>query len=115
MFKNNNILKVDSADAVVDFVKSVEYDNSEKISEVVRNNVDILFDIDSTLKKIKKISDSAEVDEDVDVVKDLILELHLKLLNLDSHNNQHLKIVDELFSNTKLLYYVIKENKEVLK
>ena len=110
----NNILKVDSAESVIDFVKSVEYDNSEKLSEVVKSNVEILFDIDSTLRKIKKISDSAEVDEDVDVVKDLVLELHLKLLNLDMQNHHHLKIVDEIFTDSRLIYHVIKENKELI-
>jgi hypothetical protein len=114
MRDNKNILKVDSAESIVNFVKSVESENSDKVSEMVRNDVDMFYDIDVILRKIRTLSDEGKFVEDVDVVRSLVLELHHKLLLMDHLNHQHLNLMKELFDNTKLVYHVLKQNKELI-
>ena len=106
-----NIFQLDSAADVVDFVKNVESENSDKISEMIRNDVEMFFDIDRTLSKIKEISTDEDVSAEVNSIKILLLELHQKLLLLENQNIQHQKIVSEMFNDSELIYQVIKNNK----
>lgn len=108
------ILKLDSAADVVDFVKNVESENSDKISEMIRNDVDMFFDIDKTLSKIKDIFNDEDVSAEVNSVMILLLEIHQKLLLLENQNLQHHKLISEMFSDSELIYHVIKENMGVL-
>lgn len=109
-----NILRLDSAADVVDFVKNVESENSDKISEMIRNDVDMFFDIGKTLSKIKDIFSDEDVSAEVNSVMILLLELHQKLLLLENQNLQHHKLISEMFNDSKLIYHVIKENKDVI-
>lgn len=111
----NNILKVDSAEAVIDFVNKVEFDNSDKISEMIRNDVEMFFDIELTLRKLKQLSDDSDVNEEIDVVRCLIFELHQNLIDLYIQDIGHQQNVNEIFSDDILIHNVITENRELFK
>ncbi len=116
MIKENNIFKLNSSEDLVNFIFNVEYDNSEKISELVRNNVDIFSEVYSALNHLQDNISSSEDDlsEDIINVKELILKLHSKLLLVDKHYNDISKFLDELSDDKKLMWNSIRVNKEMI-
>ena len=113
---NSDIFKLNSSEDLVNFIFNVECDNSEKISELVRNNVDIFFEVYSTLNNIQdNISSSGDdLSEDIIHVKELILELHSKLLLVDKHYNDISKFLDVLSDDKKLMWNSVMSNKEMI-
>ena len=116
MITEENIFKLNSSEDLVNFIFNVEYDNSEKISELVRNNVDIFSEVYSALNNIQdNISSSGDdLSEDIIHVKELILKLHSKLLLVDKHYNDISKFLDELSDDKKLMWNSIRVNKEMI-
>lgn len=116
MITEENIFKLNSSEDLVNFIFNVEYDNSEKISELVRNNVDIFSEVYSALNNIQdNISSSGDdLSKDIIHVKELILELHSKLLLVDKHYNDISKVLDELSDDKKLMWNSVMSNKEMI-
>ena len=107
-----NILRND-VNSIIEFIETVENEHSEKISSMIKNDVEMFFDIDRTLLKIKKYESGSA--EEISDVRSLILELHQKLLLIEKHNLINLKVIDEITEDNKLMYDILDENKEALK
>ena len=97
----NEVFEINSSEDLVRFIVNVECDNSDKISEIVRSNVDLFYDLYSTLKNLQNISDESF---DVDIVRELILELHQKLLEIKKHYDDFDKCLDVVSDDSKLMY-----------
>lgn len=114
LFMYENIFKGDSAASIIEFVMNVESENSDKISEMIRNDVDMVWDIANTLFNLKGIVEDADVISDIDKVWSLVLLLHKKLLMLDQQNNQNSELFEKLYDDKKIVFHLLNENKQVL-
>ena len=99
--------------SIIEFIETVENEHSEKISAMIRNDVEMFFDIDRTLLKIKTAeSDSVK---EIFEIKDLLSELHQKLLLVEKLNLTNQKLINNIIGDHQLIRQILLENKETIK
>ena len=118
--EKSNIFKLNSSEDLVSFIFNVESDNSDKISKLVRDNVDVFFEIYQILNNLQDVIqnnsdiDSEDVSEFILDVKGDILELHNKLLQVDQQYEDIVESLKQVFNDKEMMLNCIRVNKEMI-
>lgn len=87
---------------------NVVSDDSAKINDMIRNDVDMFHEIYKIIGGFEKLES-----DDMDSVKELFFKLHMKLLELDHQKNQQLELIEKLRNDRSYVYHLLKENEGV--
>lgn len=105
------LFKTDSVESIAEYIQNVENSNSEKISDMIRNTVDIFFEIHSILQTF---SDDPKLSENVNDVENIISQIKDQLSKFEKQNQKHQKLLNTMCNDTKLLKKILFENKELI-
>ena len=107
---------------IMDFIKKVETDNYFELSSMIHDDFEKIFELENLLLKLQKAmnkqecyqEDSILLNDNIDEIKDVIQKIKFKLLTIDKQKQKHQLMIDECFSDTKLVFHVLNANQEVI-
>jgi len=107
---------------IMDFIKKVETDNYFELSSMIHDDFEQMFELENLLLKLQKAmnkqecyqEDSILLNDNIDEIKDVIQKIKFKLLTIDKQKQKHQLMIDECFSDTKLVFHVLNANQEVI-
>lgn len=112
-----NVLKCENFENLVNYVKTVEQDNTLQILNMINKDFQTIFTIDSLIFELDKkcrYSDSDEiVHEDLERIHGILQRIKSNLLNLLNQSEVNQCVLDNCFQDSKLIYHSIKSNKEL--
>lgn len=113
-----NIFKCRNKEDMLSFVKAVEDDNHNEISSMIHNDFETLFELENLLLELQKAlnkqecyqDDNVLINDNIDEIKTVIQKIKFKLLTIDKQKQKHQLMIDDCFSDTKLVCHVISSN-----
>lgn len=117
-----NVFKCENKEDIVTFVKAVEDDTINEISSMIYNDFETLFELENLMLKLQKAmnkqeyyqEDSVLMNDKIDEIHEIIQKIKFKLLTIDKQKQKHQSVINECFSDTKLIFHVLDCNKEMI-
>ena len=115
-----NVFKCENKENIVTFVKAIENDNNNEISSMIHKDFELLFELENMMLKLQKAmnkqecyqEDSILMNDNIDEIHEIIQKIKFKLLTIDKQKQKHQLMIDECFSDTRMIYHVLNCNKE---